>query len=81
MPSGDWAMMHNGGTTWVPPKPIGIPTDECDCDKRCPKCGKLKKAPSYNPYPWAQPYQVPLSPIYCQSQPVRPDPNVTVWYS
>jgi len=28
-----------------------IQDDTCDCDRRCPKCGKLKAQP-YNPYPY-----------------------------
>lgn len=30
---------NSGTLTFVPP----YPWDECDCDERCPKCGKKKK--------------------------------------
>lgn len=38
-----------------------VQQDECDCDRRCPKCGKLKRQATpywgYQPY-WQQPYIV-----------------------
>ena len=39
-----------GTNTWIE---WPLPWDECDCDERCPHCGKRKKR-----NPWDGPYKI-----------------------